>query len=243
MTVVVADTSPVNYLVLIGEIGILERPYGRIVIPEEVFRELTDGAAPPEVREWAGQHPKWLEVRVVPAHDSAVTDLDAGEAAAIGLAERERDVLLLIDESAGRREASKRGIPNTGTLGVLLRTAVEDLVDLPSALSRRVGHISERRGLWSPVFSPRTRSADGGATEISVRPRSKRHQVQLKCTHSPAIKHPTIPVHATSARSNTRLPPPPHCIVRLPSAAALRRGSVSVIANISSTQNRNTITL
>jgi predicted nucleic acid-binding protein len=49
MTVVVADTSPIDYLILIGEIGVLQRLYHRVVIPEEVFNELMDRAAP-EVR-------------------------------------------------------------------------------------------------------------------------------------------------------------------------------------------------
>jgi predicted nucleic acid-binding protein len=40
MTVVVADTSPINYLILIGEIGVLQQLYHRVVIPEEVFSEL-----------------------------------------------------------------------------------------------------------------------------------------------------------------------------------------------------------
>ena len=68
--------------------------------------------------------------------DATLTDLDAGEASAIALAALVTDVLLLIDESAGRLEASRRGIPNTGTLGVMRRAAIEHLVDLPSALNR-----------------------------------------------------------------------------------------------------------
>lgn len=63
-------------------------------------------------------------------------ELDAGEAAAISMAQGETDVLLLIDEMAGRMEASRRGIPNTGTLGVLRRAAIEGLVHLPGALER-----------------------------------------------------------------------------------------------------------
>jgi len=43
MTVVIADTSPINYLVLIDEVGILPRLYHRIVIPEEVFAEERTG--------------------------------------------------------------------------------------------------------------------------------------------------------------------------------------------------------
>jgi hypothetical protein len=34
MTVVIADTSPINYLILIDEVGILPRLYHRIVIPQ-----------------------------------------------------------------------------------------------------------------------------------------------------------------------------------------------------------------
>ena len=136
MMVVVADTSPINYLILIGEIGVLQQLYHRVVIPEEVFGELMDTEAPPEVREWAAQHPVWIEIRKSQSRDATLADLDAGEASAIALAALETDVLLLIDESAGRLEASRRGIPNTGTLGVLRRAAIERLVDLPSALNR-----------------------------------------------------------------------------------------------------------
>jgi len=31
--IVVADTTPVNYLILIGEIDVLPKLYGRVVIP------------------------------------------------------------------------------------------------------------------------------------------------------------------------------------------------------------------
>jgi len=38
--IIVADTSPINYLVLIKEIEVLPRLYGKIVIPEAVREEL-----------------------------------------------------------------------------------------------------------------------------------------------------------------------------------------------------------
>ena len=57
MTVVVADTSPLNYLALIEPIDILPRLYGTVVIPQEVLSELTSPAAPREVREWARRFP------------------------------------------------------------------------------------------------------------------------------------------------------------------------------------------
>jgi predicted nucleic acid-binding protein len=134
MTVVIADTSPINYLVLINEIDVLSRLYRQIVIPEEVAAELVDDDAPPSVRIWMKQRREWIEIRSSPKPDPDLMELDAGEAAAISLAEAETDVLLLIDEMAGRQEATRRGIPNTGTLGILRRAAIERLIDLPSAL-------------------------------------------------------------------------------------------------------------
>jgi predicted nucleic acid-binding protein len=106
MTVVVADTSPLNYLVLIDAVDILPRLYGSVTIPDIVLSELSDAM-------------HWVHVRVPPTnHHSALAHLDIGECAAILVAQLEGDVLLLIDEAAGRAEASRCGIPNTGTPGV-----------------------------------------------------------------------------------------------------------------------------
>lgn len=52
------------------------------------------------------------------------------------IAQAERGDLLLIDETAGRIEASRRGIHNTGTLGVLRAAALKGHVDLSVALAR-----------------------------------------------------------------------------------------------------------
>ena len=80
MTVVIADTSPINYPILIGEAEILARLYHRIVMPEEVFAELIDDGAPPEVRQWTKHCPGWIEIRKTPVPDDTLMDLDAGEA-------------------------------------------------------------------------------------------------------------------------------------------------------------------
>jgi predicted nucleic acid-binding protein len=140
MTVVVADTSPLNYLALISEIGILRSLYGRIIIPAEVFAELADRGAPREIVQWIQSRPEWLEVRTVPESQAepALQRLDPGERAAILLAQAEPGVLLLIDDAAGREEANRRHITNTGTLGVLRAAAIRQLLDLPTALTRLV---------------------------------------------------------------------------------------------------------
>ncbi len=63
MTVVVADTGPINYLLLIDEIALLERFFDRVLIPHEVHTELLSARAPTKVRAWAAHLPQWCEVR------------------------------------------------------------------------------------------------------------------------------------------------------------------------------------
>jgi predicted nucleic acid-binding protein len=50
--IVVADTSPINYLVLIQEIEILPKMYGSVVVPQTVRDELVRLSAPQLVRSW-----------------------------------------------------------------------------------------------------------------------------------------------------------------------------------------------
>jgi predicted nucleic acid-binding protein len=136
MTVVIADSSPLNYLTLIGSVDVLRRLYGTVVVPQQVIAELIDSAAPDDVRGWALHLPDWIDVRVAVVSDDGMVHLDPGERAAITLAQSEPDALLLIDEAAGRLEASRRGILNTGTLGVLRAAAFREFLDLPTALAR-----------------------------------------------------------------------------------------------------------
>jgi predicted nucleic acid-binding protein len=53
MTVVIADSSPLNYLTLIGSVDVLHRLYEVVVVPRQVISELIDSAAPQQVRTWA----------------------------------------------------------------------------------------------------------------------------------------------------------------------------------------------
>ena len=137
MTVVIADTSPLNYLVLVRVVEILRALYGRVMIPEPVLAELSDEGAPREVRAWIATRPGWIEVRPAPlSSDPELADLDPGEQAAITLAQRYQEVLLLIDDVPGRAAASKRNIPTVGTLGVLRAAALRGLIDLAPVLAR-----------------------------------------------------------------------------------------------------------
>lgn len=139
MRLVVADTGPINYLVLVDAIGVLPKLFERIFVPAAVHAELIDSEAPREVRAWIGQAPAWLEVRPNPESDNGSPDertLDDGERAAIALARAINADLVLMDDRAGVAVARQNGLAVTGTLGVLELAARRGLIDLESALTR-----------------------------------------------------------------------------------------------------------
>lgn len=135
--IVVADTTPINYLILIEEIDVLPKLYGRVVIPRTVSEELMRSRAPLKVQEWTKQPPNWLEILVpTVVVDAKLAKLDAGEREAIALAEELSADQLIVDELLGRREAERRSLPVIGTIEVLREAAEMGLLDLRSAFDR-----------------------------------------------------------------------------------------------------------
>lgn len=135
--IVVADTSPVCYLVLVGCVDVLPAMFGRVEIPEKVCTELSAPDAPPAVAEWIANPPEWLTTHAVSHEsDAGLEQLDAGERAAIILAEQLNADLIVLDEKLARRVAAQRGLKVTGTLGVLKESAARGLIDLPVAVER-----------------------------------------------------------------------------------------------------------
>ena len=75
----VADTSSVNYAILIGEIEIFQLLYETVAIPGAVLAELSHVKAPEKVRNWIANIPLWLEVHSVsPSFDATLAHLDHG---------------------------------------------------------------------------------------------------------------------------------------------------------------------
>jgi predicted nucleic acid-binding protein len=132
--VVVADTSPLNYLIQIDCDRILPQLYERVFV--RVVEELDHPRTIASVRQWLGRMPAWLIVDpVVDAVDERLARLDPGERQAIQLAARTHADLLLMDERLGVRLAREYGLAVTGTLGVLLQAARHGLVDIEQALA------------------------------------------------------------------------------------------------------------
>jgi len=136
--IVVADSSPLHYLVLLEQAALLQHFYGNVLVPEAVAAELRRTRAPATVREWIASPPSWIEVVPVTTNElsSIAEELDLGERAAIALATRFRADLILVDETEGRAEATRRGFRVTGTLGVLHAAAAEELIDVGDVIDR-----------------------------------------------------------------------------------------------------------
>jgi predicted nucleic acid-binding protein len=134
--IVVADTSPFNYLIQLGRAGILSTIYGRVIIPPAVHAELQHRDTPSVVRLWVANLPEWVEVRSVPSLDESLPEqLGAGEREAISLAV-DLKAILLIDELDGRHEAEVRQVLITGTLAVLLQASLQENLDFDTDLKR-----------------------------------------------------------------------------------------------------------
>ena len=134
--IVIADTTPIRYLVLLGYADLLPRLYGEVVIPIAVFDELTLVSSPEKVRQFVAAKPDWLELRPLskPVSAALLEILDRGESEAIELAIEMSAGLILIDERLGRSVAEKRGLKFTGTLGLLQDAASRGWLDLRLAL-------------------------------------------------------------------------------------------------------------
>ena len=137
MRLIVADTTPLNYLILIHAAEFLPSLYHKVLIPVAVKVELAHPGAPNIVREWITRPPEWLDVATTaPPIDLGLAHLDAGEREAISLASELHSGLLLMDERDGVRVARQRGLKVVGTLAVLDLAAERGLLDLKTMFDR-----------------------------------------------------------------------------------------------------------
>jgi predicted nucleic acid-binding protein len=133
---VIADTSPINYLILIGHIEILPSLFDKVILPSLVREELSEG--PSQVRSWIMGPPVWVDVRRTArrAADAGLPNLDTGEEDAIALAIELHADLLLMDDRDGVIAARSKGLTVTGTLGILGLAAQRGVLNLAERSTR-----------------------------------------------------------------------------------------------------------
>lgn len=133
--IVVSDTTPLRYLIEIEAVEVLPSLFGQIVIPVAVSEELQHPKSPRQIKTWIQSPPTWLEIQSAdPSSFIPSIPLDRGETEAIALAVELNANGILMDERAGRSEATRVGLAVIPTLTVLDTAAARGLVDLPEAL-------------------------------------------------------------------------------------------------------------
>ena len=134
---IVSDTSSLINLARIGELNLLNKLYGEIIVPEAVWKEVVvDGVGRPGAEDI--QKADWIKRAPVKNRNlvrALMLDLDAGEAQAIALSLELEAELLLMDERLGRESAHYFGLRYIGLIGVLIEAKHRGLIlDVKSSL-------------------------------------------------------------------------------------------------------------
>ena len=124
----VSDAGPLIHLAEIDSLELLAM-FDTFLVPETVYKEVDAGGVPKGLAD--------LSYELVEADESRVEteELDAGERAAIAVAE-ERGVVLLTDDLAAREAASDAGVEVHGSIGVIALGYGHGLLDRDEAASR-----------------------------------------------------------------------------------------------------------
>ncbi|MEA5625441.1 DUF3368 domain-containing protein [Nostoc sp. UHCC 0251] len=145
--IIVSDTSPINNLAAINHLHLLQQLYGTVLIPEAVYRELTDPNFPVagaiEVQTFI-----WIQTRPVQDRtlvEALSNELDIGEAEAIALALEMQADQVLIDERRGRLVAARLNLGYTGILGILVEAKSQRLI---SAVKPLLDALINQAGFW-----------------------------------------------------------------------------------------------
>ncbi|MGD9634154.1 MAG: hypothetical protein AB7G28_06070 [Pirellulales bacterium] len=131
--IIVSDSGPLAYLILIGFADYLPQLYGEVYLPPSVLDELKHPRSP--VIAWTHSLPGWLKV-ATPKLIQGFPTLDVGEREAIALALELDADRLLMDEKQGRSAATAAGLQVAGTLAVIVDGARKGLFDGFAALER-----------------------------------------------------------------------------------------------------------
>ena len=129
MSDIIVDTSPIQYLHQIGQLSLLARLSGSIIVPPKVVKELETGINLgidlPNIRTL-----NWVNVRS-PQSIAAlplVKDLGPGETQVLALALELPGAVVIIDDNLARQVAESLNIKLMGTLRVLLDAKLAGMV-------------------------------------------------------------------------------------------------------------------
>lgn len=150
---IVCNTTPVINLAEIGRLDLLGSLVGEFVVPPAVVAELE---AKRNLFPAAAESVGSLQV-MSPADSLLVEGLKSmvhpGEAECLALGMENPEALLILDDRQARTLATSRGIPYTGTLGILAAAKDRGLLPL---LAPTIRDLRERARFWiAPALEAR----------------------------------------------------------------------------------------
>lgn len=118
--IVVVNTTPLISLACIGQLDLLKKLFGQIIIAEAVYQEIKakQSFAYNQIDN------DWITVKTIQGQlykQILLAQLDAGEAETIILAKEMNADFVIIDENLGYRSAINAGLTAIRTLSILLR--------------------------------------------------------------------------------------------------------------------------
>lgn len=158
--IVISDTTPIISLMKANRLDLLKKLYGKVLIPNAVYKELTENATFAKEAKMI-KDIDYLTVVAVENKKSVsvlrnVTGLDAGESEALIMYDEQKADLLLMDEHKGRSVAKQLNVRHIGTVGVLLLAYDKGVIqqdDVKSCLDTMLAnHIRLDRKLCNVVM-------------------------------------------------------------------------------------------
>jgi predicted nucleic acid-binding protein len=138
---VVVNTTPLIALSYLGRLDLLKTLYGKIVIPDAVYRELSvkeDSVC----KRFVDESLDWICIKKIKnemAKAMYKTQLHEGEVEVMILAQEINADVVVIDDANAKKHAKYLGLPVTGTLGVLIK-------------AKREGYLSEIKPLLQQLL-------------------------------------------------------------------------------------------
>jgi len=133
--IVVSDTTPIHYLILIGKEFILPELFTEIIIPDVVVSEMSHPKAPQRVQGWIANLPAWAATCAGSEKlMQTISGLGKGETAAIAIAIERKVDAVLMDDRRAIREASKNGVTTLTTFALLELASLNQLIDFEEAI-------------------------------------------------------------------------------------------------------------
>ncbi len=144
---IIVDTSPLFYLHRLHLLELLEKIYGKIIVPLAVVNELEDGKA--QMADVPNLHAfSWIKIEQVKISKflNLIPDLGPGESEVLTLGLEKQGSLIIIDDLLARHIAELQRLKFTGTIGVIIKakhkgyiTSVVDVVNQLVKLGFRLG--------------------------------------------------------------------------------------------------------